>query len=892
MLGVRATCHLRKIVFVVMFSPLMVRLLDLEVLAQSGDESIVVVYDHDSSKKPTENEYRGAFAIDALFKNSFLSTGLASGTDAINRSLESLMHSIFYALMDNEFRIPMNTHSDFGLDLTRDVYSTRQGPFVVVDKILAGPRYSKELYKVGEVPVVASADAGLDALDIYLRTDAERISEKDSLPVWRVIVNNWFGLVPFLAGVLPPSFDPNELYDPLRRLEAPFVLPLSTSTFYQMPVNGIRSYGVVGGIGMAVDLQSVVSSHAGSALEKLENLGVNFPVGLFRRGEFRISVLRKSEHIAWVSVSNIDRSGANVKLFAGNTVYLLADAIPFYKGIPGVFAPFDIGGEAAWTDRTDRVYEFDMRSDAARRAYDAAVRGDLSLADMGSKSQNHSVPSSGVTFHFRKQKKEFSEAVLNNRNLILVRDVNNQQRSQAEVAITDSLGTYHLLEAGEDVGVQHWDILVGPEDQSVKLEAKIKVLKVEESDNTSAGAYHFEFDDRDKATRLYMYLDVEDRYTTAPELKRYINTLARFSGLELQGLPKLPNKDPVELASRRRLAYFDQPSRTVLRTQARAVHLGRFAASGVLVLDTPALDRIKSTNLDQRWRAVARAFDYDAATWDLADRRSGFYWYAEWASAYTAYLLRLANIRVAKFDAIREGDRTVRAIEALSSATTPLEQREALYQLLNSDHPDRLARVLIELAGADSVPRRVRLFAEPKGDAEARILSAFNAYDGRTFSSTVDFPPEERSVQVDQKLEAFQPQTMRPALQRIEIQSIKLFNRRRGLDKPELVVQISANQLVPRSNARFYIRLVQDGKLHLTNLLLAERVFKVPVSNDGAELILSGTSSPLSGEVYDRLLEYGGPLKLTVAVAQDDASWSDRKNIKFIYENGMLKRDD
>jgi len=861
--------------------------------AFSASGPIDIVYDRPKPDAEVEPEHQAAFSVEALFKNSFMASGLASGTDALNRSLESLMHAIFYGLMDNEFRFPTGKFTAIGLDLNRDVYSTRQGPFVVVDKITAGPRYSHQLYNVQDIPVTASGDAGVDALDIYLRTDAERISEKDTLPAWRLLVNNWFGLVPFLAAILPPSFDPNELYDPLKRVEAPFRLPLSVSSFYKMPLHGIRSYGISGGLGVSADLKALVGGGLERTFERLKNLNFNIPIGIFKRGEFRINVLRKSEDVAWIAVANIDRQGVNARAFIGNTIYLLSNAVPFYKGIPGVFAPIDIQGEVAWTDRTDRVYEFDMKSPQAQAAYEAAVRGDLTLADIASRQDNTNArttsPASGVVFHFRKQIRQQSESTLNNRNLIAVRDVNSQDRSQAEVAITDPEGTYHLLEARQNLAQQHWDILVGPEDHAVKIDAKIKVKRIDEPGVPGGDGYRFEFHDSPSPMRVALYLDIEDRYTTVSDLQTYLDRLTQFSGLEMPGLQHLPRKDPGEQAARRRMVYFDQPSQAALHINARSLQVGRFSASSAMVLDSAALDRITSSSLDMQWRALAKAFGKPGGEWSTAAKRSGLSFDLEWGKSALAYLLRLGNFRSHSFDAIHESDKAVRAIARLAAAKTPMDKRRGLYELFDSDHPDRLARALVDLAGIDRVPRRIRLFAQPKGDAPENVRHAFETYDGRVFRSSVRFPKDERFSHVDQELEEFQPQTMRPGVKGLAITGITLFNRELPDGSKAVIVRIKCDDLSPKKTARIYVKLVQDGKLQLTNLSLVERVISARSTGGALEVVLSGPQSPFSGQVYNRLLGFGGPLALTLAVAPTGEQWTEPKIIKFRYDNGDLR---
>jgi hypothetical protein len=857
--------------------------------SMARDGSIEVVYDRPSKNSQTEEEHQRSFSVEALFKNSFLSSSLASGTDALNRSLESLMHSIFYSLMDNEFRFPTGKHTAIALELTRELYSTRQGPFVVVDRIAAGPRYSHELYNVQDIPVVASGDAGLDALDIYLRTDAERISENESLPYWRVLTNNWFGLVPFLSAILPPSFDPNELYDPLKRLEAPFQLPMSVEGFYRMPLNGIRSYGITGGIGLVADLQSIPGGGWKKTFERLQDVKFNLPLGIFKRGEYRVNVLRKSEDVAWLSVANVDRQGISARAFVGNTVYLLANAIPFYKGIPGVFAPIDIQGEVAWTDRTDRVYEFDMKSPTAREAYVAAVRGDLTLADVASKKVAPVAPATGVAFHFRKQIRQQSESVLNNRNLVVVRDVKNQERSQAEVAITDNDGTYHLLEAREDHASQHWDILVGPEDVSVKMDAKIKVRRIEEPGRPDGPGYRFEFHESPSPMRVSLFLDIEDRYTTVDDLQGYLGRLTLFSGLDMPGLPHIPRKDQAEQMQRRRMVYFDHPGQAPLRPNPSPLQVGRFAGTSAIVLDSASLDRVAARSVDDQWRALAKAFGKPPETWAVAAKRKGLDWDLEWGKAALAYLLRIGNYRSPSFDAIYEGSKAVKALAHLREARSPIEKRIALYELFDSDHPDRLARALAELAGIERLPRRIKLHAQPKGDAPQDVKRDFETYDGRVFRSSIPFPKDERFTKVDQELEEFQPQTLRPALREIAITGVKLSNPEQPDGGRALTLKIRCDELNAKRDARVYLKLVQNGRLQLTNLSLAERVLSVRPSGGVLEIVLSGPRSPFAGKVYDRLIAFGGPLSLTLAVAPDGQQWTERKVLKFQYDSGELR---
>ncbi len=869
---------------------------------KSTGNSIEVQYDRPTvvgDGPGSESEKLRTFSVEALFKNSVIATGLASGTDALNHSLESLMQSIFYGLMDNEFRFPTGKYSWIGLDLSRDVYSTRQGPFVVVDKFASGPRYARELYRVQKVPVVASADTGLDALDIHLRTDAARVAEKDDLPFWRVAINNWFGFVPVLTAILPPSFDPNELYDPLRRLESPFRIPFSIDAFYRMPLNSIRSYGVTGGIGVTLDLEGLKDQAIRKMLERMKDLNFNFPIGLFKRGEYRINVLRKGPDIAWIGVANLSRQGANIRAFVGNTVYFLSNVIPFYRGIPGVFAPIDLRGELAWTDRTDRVYEFDLRSPLGKEAYEAAVLGDFTLADLhGNSISRDAKPSdwgrrkktsdTGVRFHFRRNVRQQSESFLNNRNLVALRDVWNQERTQSEVAISEPGDSYYLLEARQDQAEQHWDMLVGPEDRSHRFDAKIKVRKVELAPGKPDSDYRFEFLDSPSPVRVTLHLDLEDRYTTVVDLRSYIRRLAFFSGMSLDGLPELPVRDPREVEARARTLFFEQLNETPLHPNARTVHVGRFSAASSMVFDSAMMDYICARPDDDKWQAFAQGFGLPVSTWSNRSKRKGLLWDLDWAAAVLAYPLRILHFKLPEADAVVQAEKAIKAMNRYGVARSPIEKRQALYELFDSDHPASLAHALLKLAVSERVPRRVKLYAEAKGDASLEIKRSFETYDGRTFRAGPVFPAEERFSEVERKLEDFQPQTMRPLITKSSILGIKLMNRSLPGGEKALQLAIKSKELLGVTSGRVYVKFAQAGKLQLTNLSLVERVVTLPAAKGEVVLHLTGPGSPFAGAIYDRLAAFGGPLVLTLALAPAGAEWSERQTLRFSYNNGVL----
>jgi hypothetical protein len=194
--------------------------------APTAAETTSTIIEYDDST-PDESDITSVRPIERLFKNPIFASGISSGADAINQSIETLMESLFYNLMDNKLKWPLTDSANINLGFTRDVFNARSGAYVVVDRFGIGPDYSRELYRYNGIPVTLGANQSTDVYDIYLRNDPMRVIDNKNLPWWRIATNNWFGALPLLEAILPPSFNPNEMYDPLKRLESPFTFPLS-----------------------------------------------------------------------------------------------------------------------------------------------------------------------------------------------------------------------------------------------------------------------------------------------------------------------------------------------------------------------------------------------------------------------------------------------------------------------------------------------------------------------------------------------------------------------------------------------------------------------------------------------------------------------------------------
>ena len=243
-------------------------------------------------------------SVQRLIKNPTLASGFTSGAKSINRTVDTLMESLFYSVMDQTVSTKFTHDLGFDIGYSRNVNETNFGTYIITDSFRLGPSYQKKLLSIGTIPATLSGNGNAIVSNIYHRSDALRAYENNTLPLWRGVFNQWFGMLPVLTNILPPSFNPEELYDPLKYLSTPFLIPNTAEQAKKIPIGSIRRYGINGGINLAAD-PFFDSFKKITDETSLDDLDIALPISVFKTGSHTISILRKSEHIFWLFVSDV-----------------------------------------------------------------------------------------------------------------------------------------------------------------------------------------------------------------------------------------------------------------------------------------------------------------------------------------------------------------------------------------------------------------------------------------------------------------------------------------------------------------------------------------------------------------------------------------------------------
>jgi hypothetical protein len=884
-----------------------------EETTEKKDNSTTIIEINDTTTE--ENDTSSNPSVDRLFRNPILASGLSSGADAINHSIDTLMQSLFYNLVDNKLKWPLTGSSNINLGLTRDVYSARSGAYVVVDRFGIGPDYSKELYRYNNIPVVLGAQQSSDVYDIYLRTDPMRVADNKKLPWWRVAVNNWFGVLPVLEAILPPSFNANEMYDPFNRLETPFTFPLSMASVDLMDVATIKSYSISGGINLGIETSEGLHGFKDQLISGSNPLEMSIPYTVFRTGEYRINVLKKDPHTMWVGVMDTNRLGHRIDTKLGKTFYLLSKTVPLWKGLPAPIFPVDFGLEEAIGDIFGRVYSFDMRLEEAKKAYLEAVHGNFAAAQISWLRFKEDKIETGVKFFYTKKEKRFQTAIASGHNVFVTNKRTVRTHSDAEIEITDENGKYYILEAKEDRDQGRWDILTGKREQNVTLQADLLVRKIVENEpNDPEHKTRYEFVAQENPIDITFSLALNDKFVETEDLANYLDVLSRFTQLKIEGIPHFDFREEEDLAKRRKAVYFENDNTSRHHLHVAPTHLGRFEGYGSIRISNKQLLSIADLPRETLWKGFCAAFGVNDDDTCLLWERSLFWRNIYRTRSLFSQPLRLMDFRWKSADAVSEIENSVSALKKFLHEKSPENKQAALRSLFATDYPLQVVEGVLRLSDLSKIPRSIELDAQPKGNASDEIKDRFRKLDKHRITSETPFPPPARLDSTKAVEAKFDPANLtffgiKPRIKKItlykdeEIKNIKPRSKKPEIqDKqdlaPILATKISVTKLTNEDRLHVYAKLEQSGRIQLAKLKLIEDVVEIPIPSDLAlnspdrinfVLKLSGPQSVISSLVSEEALSLGGQFKLTLAVSSNGQIWSDEKTLEFRVEEGNLK---
>ncbi|MFK7822923.1 MAG: hypothetical protein AB8G05_02115 [Oligoflexales bacterium] len=832
--------------------------------------------------------------VDSLFENPTVITGLRTTTELLNRSVESLMESIFYSLLDQTFKAPMTDNFFISTGSDRKVYTANKGAFVVVDRFFYGPGYEKKLGQLKNIPVTLGSQVHTDIYDIYLRSDGQRLEENKEIGKYRYFVNNLFGLLPLLTKILPPSFNPNELYDPLHLLETPFIFPLDKKRFESMLIGSVRSYRVSGGISLPIDLALQRTSKISDFLSKNEAKS-SLPYTVFVQGEHRINVMRKEENIAWVGLTRSHKTGHSLAGFIGNTYYLLKNSLKVvpWDGIPVNFFPIDFELSKALINEKNILFAFKMDKEKAVDAYKEAVRGNFAPAFDLSKNEHKT----GVTYHFSSETDSLETKNEIKNSYFVYKNDQIGKTKQSEIKLEDKKGVSYILEGTKTLDRTSWNMLIGEEKTTIKSSVTMEVDRKEKSKLGDKLQYDYAF----KSTEPYhiiFNLEIHDRATDAEEYKGYLNLLRKFSMMPLKELFEVPFRSEQKLRNYRMRSFFDAPHEPPHLIHITPTTLGRLNAHASVHLPYPQIESILKKSEREWWQAISKAFGLSKAEANLLFERNIQSYLINYGRQIILSPLKLVNLNLYQLDTLSECLHFTNTLEEMKLANSPTELLRLFTSFFNTNYPEKSLLALLYLVNLKQTPRRVTLFMKPANSLDSALKERFRKTNQIVFLSKANFPTKKRYEIAQDKFTAFFPGHLddtrdKPLLTNI---SINIDHTSQAIPTKPILVKVRARKVPFDKASSMYIRLQTAGSLHISNYNLGETVLQLkPTSNkknslDEAEFkfFLTGSQSPFSGFFFEQMTELGGDFLLTISLSTQESIWTQKKTVKFKFEEGSV----
>ncbi len=823
-----------------------------------------------TSKKPEEKS-EVVPRFDLVFDNPYLTQTLNAGSQVTNATFDSLLDGIFYRLLDNKFSQSLTGSSSINEQITRKVFTTGQGKYVIVDRVNIGPSYLKALPDIFQkIPITASANTALDLLSIYLRTDPQRIIESDTLPTWRYLFNTWFGFLPLLERILPPAFDPNFLYDPLHQTETIFNFPLDEKAFGRMEIGNIQSYAFQGSIAFPINIDGLKSDYIHETLTKL-NLNIALPYTVYIDGEYRINVLKKSETIAWVGISKIKRGGHSFAGYIGTTIYLFANSlgkIP-WNGLPAQFSPLDVNIVKSLIDKFDQVFEFDMSKKSVHKHFKNAIAGDFSFG-----SQN-SLPD-GVNFQFSQTSQESTSEKNNKKNFVLMfKSSSNELATNSEIKFQDGNGEYYVLETTKTYSDSFFNILTGEKSIDLSNEFDLNAEKEKAPDYTLEEpkfVYHFHRNMR--PYQLILKFQIRDRFADVDNFYYYIDLLRKISQLSIEGIPTINPISEKVSQQRSQNAFFKTPNDTSYNLHPTSTIVGKFNATALVFFDFREIEDILSKNEIEIQKAFYKAFNRDPKD-DLNPN-------LEYFRYYLFYPLRSLGLKFASIDAFKEIDQS-RIKFTNHNPKNAGEILETFNRIFTTDYPFELISALFSLCNPEKIPRKVTLYISPSNELDDSLKKELSDLNEKTFESKIQFPEPDRYRIAKNKLYAFVPSSLKDDTNRILIEKVTL-------DKT-LTLRISLKN-DSTFKKRFYINLQSTGRFKVAQTNLGRHIFEASSLKVKKKYVGVYEFSPFvetganpNGFNINSLNQKSNYV-LLIAVSELDGTWSEEISIPLTYKNG------
>lgn len=391
----------------------------------------------------------------------------------------------------------------------------------------------------------------------------------------------------------------------LNLFTSPFGLPLTPKLADKMPTGDIRSYSLDGSIQFGPNVGWGPLS-VGSA-----NLDLNISAGFatFVRGQWRVSVLKESEHQVQVKLTRDTSKGITAYLGSRTQDHEVFEGFLVMGsrigGIRGQVIPFHFSANKDLRTSFDIGYRYDLRDPEARKAYALAIMGRLKLSDELAQK------SAGVTEVFtREQLRERRDRIYRMRLSLFYQRARYRSDSTSNALITLEGREYHVFSAMNE-NSRSSDTLWGSSELN-----NLKFVTTVDEDlyNENRGGLTFSIEGR-----------IEDRRTTGREYMEAIAQIEHSTGL-IGLFPRVPVNTPKdqECTDVSPARFRDVRGRRNDCPKLGLTRLGETSFYYRVAFEREQMEHFFSLEHHKMWSILEEAFDVKKGQWSSPIRRIWF----------------------------------------------------------------------------------------------------------------------------------------------------------------------------------------------------------------------------------------------------------------------------
>lgn len=830
--------------------------------------------------KPNLSHNRNSSELSTAFtgmENQFVASTLRDGIKSLNDSVKTLMDSIFYSLMDRKLTLSLNSNFAFSANYDREVHETALGSYVVIDQFHIGPELYKNLAQLGATPLDLTTNGGFTVTNITHQTEANRAIDQNDSTLFEATIKNWFGLLPVLDKILPVSFNPLELYNPIQYLKTPFLFPFKVEQIKDMAIGTIRSITLSGGLTVSIDALLPEQDYLKNLI-KIDNLTSIFPYGITKNGSHRINVMRKNRDIVWLAITDSNEFGQQLTLDLSNNYFAFSRLIPGYQGIKIPLSPIKQFYADLKVKTYDQIYEFDLKVPEAKIAYEKAVRGHLVLADRLSRKKRKN---SGVAKKFTRKilADEFRDFGAHSAYIINHKSHSTIKSGLSKINIKNKVN--YIMFAKSGIGSEVWDLAAGKD--SYKLNTNFEV-KVKKKDSKKEDIDNFELAPTDRNPfQLMTNFNILNKTANTVDFNRTIKTLDYYTGLDFKNLPKFAKNTKQEIQKHKSEVALVSPEDRLKAKFLQPHRLGHFQLNASVSFPYKSLINIKKVPTKNIERSIQRAFEtyYQGSQFDPKPN------IFKTMSSYVLSSLRIFELQFPTLDFTREVESLKRSITNLARSNEPQVLIKTFADLFDTPYTLQVIhalRYLVKTQGGD-IATKVHITTRPTGNAKdpQSMRYRFHSLNGFTQHTGEKQINSFTNNLIDKYIERFTSNTLGSSIPTPILKGIT-FNVHTSKNKQKsLTSDISFTPVDNYQGDIFcYLRLEEAGIVDISRFKLGDKLVKLPMKQLGLQsnknpivnFKLSGQGGLFTTIAINQAFMEEKSYDLYISLSDDKSNWS------------------